>query len=860
MNEDSTSDPTAVRHPQGLPTEIQPQNIPDTVMNTVIDEAGMRAPFPMPEIPGLKPVSLLGHGGMGIVWLAEQRSTGRKVAVKLIRGGAAMAGGPMQRARFQREIELAARLEHPNIASVFDGGEIEDSPYCVMEYVEGRQLSDYAKEKAPGRDELIALMEKIADAVDHAHRRGVLHRDLKPGNIMVTDGGEPKLLDFGLARAMDGTHQTLTVEGALAGTPAYMSPEQARGEAGAIDTRSDIYSLGVIFYELLTRRHPYPVDGPLERVLANVSSAVVERPRAHDRSIPADLEMLLLHSLAAQPADRYASAGELAEDIRRFQRREPLLAGKTSTAYFVRKWAARNRAACLAGATLLATATGATAYHWRSIGIEKDAAVTAEKMAVEAMGQALLSAIEESMQRGNFKGALASIEKAEKSGSVDPGILLFHRIETMEALSDYGFVKLIARADRSKLKPEQAARLDYWRGERLLHDGKEEQAFALFRQALDSGDLPEVESALARAAMSDSLSEAIEHYKEAAKLAPWRAVTQRNLLWALLVAGRVDELKARLDMCYLLFPDNDSLFGTEAMMEAFRGNKDGALRIVARMKDDQSGWKDLLQGGVELLATFSNGIVNGFCGVVLRKEDALKSQLAAAKALVKVKLASKQNPSFAALSVTGPVIERSLGGIMDAILTVPLRDKKAAKDKIRLALEKSDDAVVWMLLAYTEMELGNFEEALSITQHARTLPSMFSKLHDASRGFEGWMEANVQPQDPDDISHLIRANQAFKDFYDTDVPKYSMRPLVMNVAIRVNDLLFARQVNATYPTGSYARAEYNVRIELAEGNIQKAIRLAEEARVRFPKNGNFQKLLREIREANPSEGVPADQK
>jgi tetratricopeptide (TPR) repeat protein/predicted Ser/Thr protein kinase len=830
-----------------LPTEVLPRTMLEAMQLAPRAEAGRPAALAMPEIPGLSITSFIGRGGMGIVWLAEQLATGRKVAVKQIRGGTSWTGDTMARARFEREVELAARLDHPNIARVFDGGEVDDGPYCVMEYIEGRQVVDYVREKDLGRRDILGIMEKIGDAVDHAHRRGVLHRDLKPSNILVTDDGEPKLLDFGLARGVDDPHQTLTLEGGLAGTPAYMSPEQARGENRSIDTRSDIYSLGVVFYELLTRHHPYPVDGPLERVLANVSRSEVTRPRLRDRSIPPDLEMLLLHALAASPADRYASAGELAEDVRRFLRREPLLAGRTSTAYFLRKWVVRNRVACAAAATLLATAAGATAYHWHTIGVEKNAALRSEKTAIGAMDQALQAAIAESMQRGNFKGALESIQKAEALGSADPGNLLFQRIETMEGLSDPGVVKLIAGIDRSRLKPEQQARLDYWKAERLMHDGKNDEAFDLLRQTLDSGHLPEVERALAQAAVSQSLSEAVEHYTEAARLAPWRSVAQKNLALALFLSGRIEEARTRLQLYYLMFPDDDAMRGVEAIIEAFQGNKDLALKIVERMKDDQSGWKTLLRGTVRPLANFSRDVVGGLCGA--KAESTVMDDLALMGAYARFNLSTGGRQSAPAFAGSGPVISRGLGGLAQALLAYGKSDRSKAREVTRQALRESESAVLWALMSVIESDLGNLEEALAAARKAQSMPSLFPGVREAARMFEGLVETSIWMENKEPAC-LMRANAAFREVFTTKIPKDAARPLAYNVALRAGDLLFARQLVADMPADSPDTFEKLARIEYADRNEAKARQIAENAALRFPEHEPLGKMVEQMRDGS----------
>ena len=210
-----------------------------------------------------KILEVLGEGGMGVVYRAEQAQPHRQVALKLIRPGV-VTGSLLK--RFQLEADILARLQHPGIAQVYQADLYEGAPYFAMELIEGESLTRHARSHNLSIKQRLELFAKVCDAVQHAHQKGVVHRDLKPGNILVTKDGQPKILDFGVARATDGDIQTTTIEtdvGQLIGTTPYMSPEQAAGDPGAIDTRSDVYALGVILYELLSGRLPYDLSKKL---------------------------------------------------------------------------------------------------------------------------------------------------------------------------------------------------------------------------------------------------------------------------------------------------------------------------------------------------------------------------------------------------------------------------------------------------------------------------------------------------------------------------------------------------------------------------------------------------------------------
>lgn len=348
--------------------------------------------MPVPAVPGYRLLECVGLGGMGEVWSAEQVATGRKVAIKYIKGvHTALAGTPTALARFQREIELAARLDHPHIARVFDGGAIIGCPYYVMEFIEGDTLADHVKTNAPPLRAVLALMEMVADAVQHAHQRFVIHRDLKPVNIMVTRDGTPKLLDFGLAKALEGDgsdNLMLSFEAMIAGTPAFMSPEQAAGDVKSLDTRSDVYSLGVILYLLLTGRHPHDLDGPVQSVLHQIATTDIRRPRQANPELDPELEMLLLRALASLPSARYQTAGELRDEIRRYLDGYPLKAGRADWRYFTRKFLSRHRLAVSAAATAVMMGIGGIAYHTIRLQREKNEVARQATAAREARGAA----------------------------------------------------------------------------------------------------------------------------------------------------------------------------------------------------------------------------------------------------------------------------------------------------------------------------------------------------------------------------------------------------------------------------------------------------------------------------------------
>jgi hypothetical protein len=362
---------------------------PDGPLDTPVLDADLvaaardgAAPDTMPERVGpYVLVRTLGRGGAGTVYEALQENPRRTVALKLLREGMATDSAL---SRFQLEVDALGRLDHPYVASIYEAGTTDLGrglrPYLAMEFVDGEPLSRAVARCDPSRAERLELLARVGEGVAHAHSRGVVHRDLKPDNVLVDEALDPRILDFGVARLLErdaGAPGHATAPGILVGTLPYMSPEQAAGDAARIDTRSDVYALGVLGYELLTGRLPYALDG-LD--LPDALRVITERdgPLAGtvDPALAGDVETLLAKALHKDPGRRYQSASEFVADVRRHLADEPILARPASTADQLRRFARKNRALVTGvsvGLALLFVALAAMGWGLRQARLREDA-------------------------------------------------------------------------------------------------------------------------------------------------------------------------------------------------------------------------------------------------------------------------------------------------------------------------------------------------------------------------------------------------------------------------------------------------------------------------------------------------------
>jgi tetratricopeptide (TPR) repeat protein len=313
---------------------------------------------PAPAIPGYEILGVLGGGGMGLVYRARHLRLNRLVALKVIRAGSHASVTAL--VRFRHEAEAVARLQHPHVVQIYDVGEHHGLPYLALEFVEGGSLAQRINGTPLPPQQAVQLLELLAGAIHFAHERNLIHRDLKPANVLLTADGTPKITDFGLAKSLDSGAEA-TASGEILGTPSYMPPEQADSKGRPIGPAADIYALGAILYELLTGRPPFNAATVLETVAQVIADDPVP-PRQLQPRTPRDLETICLKCLRKDPRQRYGSAAELTEDLRRFLHGEPIEARPVGHLERLCRWCLRNpKVAALLAALALVVLGGTTA-------------------------------------------------------------------------------------------------------------------------------------------------------------------------------------------------------------------------------------------------------------------------------------------------------------------------------------------------------------------------------------------------------------------------------------------------------------------------------------------------------------------
>jgi len=502
-------------------SDAQPVDPEATLASAGPQPAAIAAPRLPSTIGRYRIIRLLGEGGMGAVYEAEQDQPRRTVALKVIKS--AWADRELLR-RFELESQTLGRLHHPGIAQIYEAGTAEtgfgSQPFFAMEIIHGRPLIEYAAAKHLNTRQRLALMIQICEAVEHAHQRGIIHRDLKPGNILVEESGQPKILDFGLARVTDGDMQATrqTDMGQLLGTLAYMSPEQVSANPLALDTRSDVYALGVILYELLAGELPYETSRHVYEVVKTIQEVDPKPLSSINRAYRGDVETIVAKALEKDKTRRYGSAAELAADIRRYLEDRPIAAKPASTRYQLRKFAQRNKVLVAGiGAVFLTLVVGVVASTWE--------AVRARRAELHAQAEtATAQAVVDFLQNDLLAQASANKQSGPKT-KPDPDLKV--RTALDRAAERVG--------DRFEKQPEVEAAIRSTIGQTYMDLGLYPEARRQLEQALDlcrkvlGGENPQT---LRTAVKLGQLTDFLGKYAEAEALLSQTLEVERRVLGA----------------------------------------------------------------------------------------------------------------------------------------------------------------------------------------------------------------------------------------------------------------------------------------------------------------------------------------
>ncbi len=535
---------------------------------------------PLPSIPGYEILKRLGRGGMGIVFLAREIAVGRLIALKLIRTG--QHADEVDLDRFHSEAASLAELEHPHIVRLYHYGIHEGQPFFTLEYCQGDSLAR-RMDGAPVSPTLAARMvEQLANAIGVSHRRDIIHRDLKPSNVLLVESPETplelctlKISDFGLAKRLD-SNQDHTQSDAALGTPQYMAPEQTN-DAKNVGPAADIYSLGVILYELLTGRPPFRAATAAD-TLIQIRSLDPVSLRQLVPQIPRDLETICLKCLDKDPLRRFTAA-EFAADLGRFQRNEPIYAQTASSLKKVHKWVRRNKAAAtiIAALTVAVAGMGTTAMY-----ASKAAAVAHEKLIAGRLSSANLA-----KQRGDWREVIRIYDEVANQGHVEDAQMQLNRAK--------GYLALMRRPDARRLldtlydvKPDDGivAEVELLRGELLFAAG-DSNGEQLIRNSLSHSPAPAVEF-YARGFLANSATEALSYFRQSLAEDPSRVDTWMQTAFFQTILGELTEARVTVGLATDTFSTLPQFSILALIIDVLRENRIAFDRSFSRLEQLRS--------------------------------------------------------------------------------------------------------------------------------------------------------------------------------------------------------------------------------------------------------------------------------
>lgn len=543
----------------------------------------------------------IGAGAFAVVWRATDSYLHRNVAIKVLRSDRLTDEAAVS--RMVREARAAARLQHPSIVQIFDVGEIESIPFIVSQYVDGPSLREALDQREYAPREAADIARRIAIGLDHAHRLGIVHRDVKPANILLTSDGRPLIADFGLAHQEQSSDPTLTHAGDILGSPAYMAPEQARGDIHLIDARADIYAVGAILYQLLTGVRPF-LGGT-----ASVIHAVI-----HDRPVPLrkvnarldrDLETIVEKCLEKEPEDRYHSARQLADDLRRYLDGISIVARPAGPSERLRKWIRRNPRSALLVACLVAVLgfSVGTGLQLRAVGVQRDRARAAEAQTQRLLAMAAGDAGTMSMQRGRFDEAIQHFDRSISLHPPHEFDLHFKRIEALVAARRIDAAQqAISDPSMAVLPVEYLGLTCLWKAQVEFEKRHADPAEKLLAES-QAHHLPADEKAYVDGMLAAESLVAVEQFQQAIRLNPMHHRARRMLVTMLIGLARFDEALDEILTARQLYVSDTDFGLLESLVRSALGQPelvDALLSDLHLTEVDQLQWRELC-GAVRFL-------------------------------------------------------------------------------------------------------------------------------------------------------------------------------------------------------------------------------------------------------------------
>ncbi|MBN1514010.1 MAG: protein kinase [Phycisphaerae bacterium] len=504
------------------------------VPETAIAETGV----PLPEIPGYTITGEIDRGGMGIVYQALQLSTKRVVAIKTLPGGPFAAPAALK--RFQREIELAARLQHPAIVRVLESGDVAGLAYYAMDFVDGATLQRYIAETRPEPREILAVFVQICEGVQYAHDRGVIHRDLKPANVLIDAEGKPHILDFGLAKAVDEAGAAamrttvISLPGQPMGTLPYLAPEQATGLPETVGIRTDVYALGVMLFEAVAGGLPFDIAATPSEAIRRIAEEMPRRPSEICPAVDRELETIILKAIEKEPSRRYATVHDLGDDLRRHLKGEPILARRSSRFYMARKKVLKHRWRIAAGG---AAALMAVVGIWGGTWWSRESAEQARRRGLPEARNKLLW-MQQGVDQGKPEEAVAGLERVAAEYPELPEISLVWA-QTQFSRPEFRYAAV------TRLESELADNPQRWDCRQLLAEmydwtGQVERAAAL-RMSSESAGGDTAEDWYLRSFATLDLDRAFDAAVAATQRDPKHALAWQRLAQLAMHTGRLDD-------------------------------------------------------------------------------------------------------------------------------------------------------------------------------------------------------------------------------------------------------------------------------------------------------------------------------